>query len=251
MTTPSRLSELDAFRGIAAMSVLLAHYTTVYQTIYGNHEVLIYFQHGGLGINLFFMISGFVIYLSLGKAKTSLDFIVGRFSRLYPTYWIAIGLTFTIVALFGLPGQAVSLRNALINLTMIEPWFSVPYVDGVYWTLAVELAFYAIMLILYMNNLLKKIEVLAVGWLAIIYSTRILCYFLNVKLPFMLMAAILFWWGQFFIAGIMFYKIKNKQSSYYHHVIIVVCFLFSITSMVTIGELIINSIYFIYFVMTN
>jgi peptidoglycan/LPS O-acetylase OafA/YrhL len=98
MSKQNRLFELDVLRGIAALGVVMYHYTTHYDELYGHSQkVLIYFPFGQYGVELFFIISGFVIFMSLERTKSSLDFIVGRFSRLYPAYWTAVILTFTIV----------------------------------------------------------------------------------------------------------------------------------------------------------
>jgi peptidoglycan/LPS O-acetylase OafA/YrhL len=240
MSNSSRLLELDALRGIAAISVVLYHYTTVFRATYGHHDLLIYFPYGGYGVNLFFIISGFVIFLTLEKVATGLDFIVGRFSRLFPAYWIAIGLTSSVVFVFGLPGQEVELKNILINLTMLEQWLNTPYIDEVYWSLSLELSFYVLMFILYKSNMLKRIEIFAITWLILFYIIRVIKYIMGFNLSIMLLRTSLFWWVHLFIAGIIFYKIKNKQSSFYHHAIIGSCLLYSISSGLNIIELIIN-----------
>ena len=87
--------ELDALRGIAAFSVVLFHYTARYDSIYGHSNRLLFkFNYGHLGVNLFFIISGFVIFMTLDRTKSVIDFVVARFSRLYPAYWTALALTF-------------------------------------------------------------------------------------------------------------------------------------------------------------
>ncbi len=87
--------------------------------------------------------------MSLERTKRSLDFVVGRFSRLYPAYWAAVILTFTILSITSSPGKGPSWSKALINLTMLQVFFNVGDLDGVYWTLGVELSFYIIMFALY------------------------------------------------------------------------------------------------------
>jgi peptidoglycan/LPS O-acetylase OafA/YrhL len=85
-------------------------------------------------VNLFFIISGFVIFMTLNATKRPMDFLVGRFSRLFPTYWAAIAVTFLITAVLGLPGRTVSAVEALANFIMLHGWFGIPHVDGVYWS---------------------------------------------------------------------------------------------------------------------
>jgi peptidoglycan/LPS O-acetylase OafA/YrhL len=100
-------------------------------------------RHGHYGVNLFFIVSGYVIFMTLHRTREPMDFVVSRFSRLYPAYWVAVGLTFAVTALLGLPGKEVSFGQALGNLLMFHGLLGVPDVDNVYWTLQVELLFYA------------------------------------------------------------------------------------------------------------
>jgi peptidoglycan/LPS O-acetylase OafA/YrhL len=174
--TSNRFLELDVFRGIAALSVVLYHYTNWYNVNYKHSpELHFYFPLGHHGVELFFLISGFVILLTLERTERSWDFIISRFSRLYPTYWAAIILTFTVVAITQLPiNPPVSFWDALFNLTMLQSFFKIPHVDGAYWTLTVELCFYITMFVVYRTKLLKHIEVIATGWFVIA-----LCYSLT------------------------------------------------------------------------
>jgi len=65
-----RLVELDALRGIAATLVMLFHYTSQYERLYG-HEAAPAFTvpWGHYGVNLFFMISGYVIFMTLHRIR--------------------------------------------------------------------------------------------------------------------------------------------------------------------------------------
>ncbi len=98
--------------------------------------------YGEEGVRLFFVISGFVIALSL-RRSTLRGFAVARFVRLFPTYWVCLVITLVVVTASGLPGQRRSLAELLANLTMLQPFAQITSLDGSYWTLAVELAFYA------------------------------------------------------------------------------------------------------------
>jgi peptidoglycan/LPS O-acetylase OafA/YrhL len=141
----NRLVELDALRGIAALSVVVFHYTTHYAKLYSHTAPWpIDFSVGRYGVELFFMISGYVIYLTLDKTGTPQEFIVSRFSRLYPVYWMAVLLTYSITSILSLPGYQISPTDALINLSMVQELATVPHVDNVYWTLQRELGFYVL-----------------------------------------------------------------------------------------------------------
>lgn len=155
----TRVVEVDALRGLAALSVVLFHYTTRFAELYGTGPLpTVAFPLGHYGVNLFFIISGFVIFMTLERTRRPLDFVVSRFSRLFPAYWVAVPLTFAVTSVFGLPGKEVEALQAVQNLAMIHSLFRVPHVDGVYWTLEVELLFYAGMLGLFMLGRLHRVH---------------------------------------------------------------------------------------------
>lgn len=137
-----RLRSLDGLRGIAAVAVVIYHYLYVAPETWGAlAEPLAPARFGAQGVQLFFVISGFVITMSLRRG-TIRDFIASRISRLFPLYWFAVLLTAAALTIFGLPGRYISAGQVAINLTMIQSYFGVEHIDGVYWTLAIELAFY-------------------------------------------------------------------------------------------------------------
>ncbi|NOX92440.1 MAG: acyltransferase [Gammaproteobacteria bacterium] len=217
MKMKQRYSELDAIRGIAALMVVIYHYTIRYGEIYDYPvQPAFSFELGHFGVQLFFMVSGFVIFLTLDKTVHAADFIISRLSRLYPAYWIAVILTFSIVYLFSLPGREVGIESAIINLTMLQKWFRVANVDGVYWTLAVELSFYMIMFFIFVTNKLEKITLISLVWLCIIIFSKYLEIYQSVHIHWVIKLMFLLDYGNLFIAGIMFYKImhENKASSY-------------------------------------
>jgi peptidoglycan/LPS O-acetylase OafA/YrhL len=151
--------EVDALRGIAALAVVLFHFSTRYQQVYpGPNVPSLSFAHGHYGVNLFFIISGFVIFMTLSRTRRPLDFVVSRFSRLFPAYWAAVALTFVVVSAFGLPGRELTLNQALANLFMVHNFAGVPHVDAVYWTLEIELLFYATMLALFASGHLHQVH---------------------------------------------------------------------------------------------
>lgn len=85
---PDRLVEVDALRGVAALAVVLFHYTTRFTDLFQpGVPPAVSFPGGHYGVNLFFIISGFVIFMTLEKTARPLDFVVSRFSRLFPAYW--------------------------------------------------------------------------------------------------------------------------------------------------------------------
>ena len=169
-STPAatRIADLDALRGLAALAVVLFHYTDRFGDLYGHRTApLLAVPWGHYGVQLFFGISGFVIFMTLERTRSLGDFAVSRASRLYPAYWTAILLTTAVVALAGPRELALSPAHIGANFTMLQGFAMIPSVDGVYWTLAVELAFYGAMAALWQWRLLARIEIVLIGWLAL------------------------------------------------------------------------------------
>ncbi|HKY15747.1 MAG TPA: acyltransferase [Microthrixaceae bacterium] len=160
-----RLRALDALRGIAAMAVVVFHYSIGFDGpdyFPGYEKALFAFGGGRYGVSLFFMISGFVILWSLERVRHVGEFAYSRFSRLFPPYWGSM----LIVSAYILFAEQVldagiddklgfTWQQWLANLTMVPTWFGQPELDGAYWTLSVEMTFYLVVGVLYMLGLTK------------------------------------------------------------------------------------------------
>ena len=160
----SRIQGLDVLRGVAAISVVLYHYTTNYQRVFGHSRPpFASLPCGSLGVELFFIISGFVIFMTLEKTQRAGDFVWSRFSRLYPAYWPAVVLTFLVMRHAPTASWRPTAARAVANLSMLQHFAGVGDIDGVYWTLRVELCFYALMLLLFMCGQLRWAELWLLG----------------------------------------------------------------------------------------
>ena len=206
----SRVVELDALRGIAALAVVAFHYTTQYGQQYGHTTPLGFgFPPGNYGVNLFFLISGFVIFMTLERTRTAMDFVVSRFSRLFPAYWAAMALTAVFVYLLGMPEQRLSLRDLLLNLTMMQQILGGEHLDGSYWTLQVELFFYAQMLLWFALGQLKRIHVIILLWLGLAMGygevVQHRMHFSYLARELMILRHI-----PFFALGILFYRLHTR-----------------------------------------
>lgn len=202
-----RLPEIDALRGIAACGVMLFHYVTVFPKFFPklagfSPGVREGFTAGSYGVVLFFVISGFVITLTLDSTRHALDFAVRRFARLYPVYWAAILVTVLFVHMSGETSLAVPLPALLANFTMLHGLLYLPSVDGVYWSLLVELAFYACMLSLWAIGGLRRPERVVLGWLAL----KLLCWLVP-TIPWRLQILFVIEYIPFFLIGILLHRI--------------------------------------------
>jgi peptidoglycan/LPS O-acetylase OafA/YrhL len=213
-TATRRLTGIDSLRGIAAIMVVLFHYTTRYNELYRHTtSTIVSVPLGYLGVNLFFMISGFVIFMTLEKTRYSFDFVVSRFSRLYPAYWAAVALTFLLTYWLGLPGKQVEPKTALLNLTMVHSLFGIAHVDGVYWTLEVELLFYAWAWLAFRLRLLPQVHIL----LATLFVLRFAYFWfetvLHINLPWIAYRLLILNVIPWFAAGIMVYRLASVAAT--------------------------------------
>jgi peptidoglycan/LPS O-acetylase OafA/YrhL len=210
----ARLAELDSLRGVAVLMVLAFHYTTRFGELFP-HVAWGGFALGGYGVHVFFLISGFVIVMTLERSEHAADFLVGRFSRLYPAYWSAILLTSGALWLAGGPLAPPSAPQAAVNLTMLQGFFGVPSVDGAYWSLQVELLFYAMALAAFTAGMLRS-PLLVPAWLvaSAVYASPLWTAHLA-GLPHAGLAARLLAleFAPYFAIGILFYRLYRRQGS--------------------------------------
>jgi peptidoglycan/LPS O-acetylase OafA/YrhL len=142
----SRLAALDGLRLLAAFAVLSFHYTGI-RTKFWDAPAHVVFpslnevsRYGYMGVELFFIISGFVILMT-AYGRSIESFAASRVARLFPAYWAAIVLTFILQELWK-GGRRPTFLDALVNLTMVQDAFNIPHVQGAFWTLWIELKFY-------------------------------------------------------------------------------------------------------------
>ena len=178
-----------------------------------------YFRYGNLGVQLFFLISGFVIFMTLEKTKKAKDFLVSRFSRLYPAYWASIVTTVVVTTLLSVPFQReiFEFEQVVVNFTMLQYWLKIKDVDGAYWTLAVELTFYAIMLFVFLMKKQKFITWICFGWLCLSFC------FAAFEIPFENYINVVFIlkFAPLFVGGIIFYLLKNTPKDIYLHILVI------------------------------
>jgi len=139
-----RILSIQAFRGIAAMLVVLLHLQHVEAKYFSTHT-LDAFQYGWIGVDLFFVVSGVVISLvTVGKFQNqpqAVRFVYHRLARIFPTYWFYY---FVVLAAYLYNPQWISAATGH-HLDVLPSFFLIPcrsYVVGQAWTLSYELYFY-------------------------------------------------------------------------------------------------------------
>ncbi len=222
MSDKLRFYEIDLFRFLAALSVVLFHYT-FRGYAQGEKSVLAFpelgtiFKYGYLGVDLFFMISGFVILLTALNRDVA-GFTISRITRLYPTFWACVTLTALSTLLIGGERYSVHLGQYIANLTMVGELLGVRYVDGVYWSLLIELKFYFLVCLVLALRSIDKIKFIVGGWAA---ATLLLSF---VDAPEVVNFVLFPEWSSYFIAGIIFCLIRLEGISLYKITILTVAY---------------------------
>jgi peptidoglycan/LPS O-acetylase OafA/YrhL len=211
-----RLVGLDALRGAAVLLVLLFHFTTRFDEIYGyagGPPFDVYWGH--VGVSLFFMISGFVIYMTLDGVKRPADFLIYRFSRLYPTYWCAMLMTALFVAIWPVQTgpQPSSALVVALNLMMFHGLFGVASVDGVYWTLEVELLFYLLMLFAWASGLIRQPMRLVSLWAGLSLLSGVLPDVAGIALPYVIQKFLILQYIPEFCVGIIIFLMIGPRTT--------------------------------------
>lgn len=202
-----RLSELDALRGLGALCVLIFHYSTRFHELFPQAaHVPFSFPGGNYRVLLFFTISGFAIFFTLDRIHTVGDFVVNRFARLYPAYLTAMMLTLGVEYLAHATRLLIGPAAILANVTMLQGFAFMPEVDGAYWTLTVEIAFYFCMIALWKFVGLRRLEPALAGWLALRWL-----WWLWPDMPERLIMLLVLRYAPFFILGMLAYRLWSGQ----------------------------------------
>ncbi|WP_244098374.1 acyltransferase family protein [Burkholderia ambifaria] len=206
----SRIPELDVLRFIAATAVVFFHYafrgyaaddlTTMH---YPALEPVA--QYGFLGVHLFFMISGFVILMTVGDGSLK-RFIASRASRLLPAFWVCCTLTFLVALAIGGDRFVVTWPQYLVNMITLGGGFGADPIDGAYWSLGAELRFYRLVGILLIIGQIHRAERWLFVWLV---ATVLVELFPFIKLKGFLVTD----YAGFFIAGAACFLIRARGLS--------------------------------------
>jgi exopolysaccharide production protein ExoZ len=153
-----KFAGVEACRGVAATMVVLYHAARHLDHVYGVPGLMRVFQFGHAGVDLFFVLSGFIIFFvhrdDIDRPDRIGHYAARRFTRILPVYWVA--LTVTIVMRFagghGLPAFSDVAWSAALLPSHNEP------ILGVAWTLQFEIVFYVVFGVLILNRRL--------GWAA-------------------------------------------------------------------------------------
>lgn len=178
-------------------------------------------QYGYLGVQLFFIISGFVIYMS-AEGRKPLDFAVYRAIRLYPSFWVCCLITFLFAVTMGGSAFEVPLSRLLINLTMLADFFDIESVDGSYWSLYIEISFYFLVFLTLKFFGSKHLKNMLMIWLALAF----VAYFHHIGGSLATLGR--FRYTSFFVAGGFFYDIYRNGACKTSVAVISLCWVLSL-----------------------
>ena len=218
-TQQNRFFELDSLRGLAALGVMVFHFTINENAAKLGWE----FRYGVTGVDIFFIISGFVIFLSIQKVRKWQDFAISRVARLYPTFWTCVFITAAVVYVY--QPEHLSWKLILANLTMFPIYFGIENLDGVYWTLLVEMIFYLWILGIFLMKGLGKIVPISIA-----FTTAVIAFHLG-RAYYPVFYEYITWKIQLlnhfplFFSGILFYQLKFKSFTWQYVGLICLCML--------------------------
>lgn len=147
--TPHKITSLELGRFVAAILVVLHHATLIPQEarFLGYQPLNSVFFPGHMGVEFFFVLSGFIIMHAhandLGRPDRLGGYLWRRISRIFVPYWIVLAVLVPMYLLTGMGGAEKRDWSYIVMSAFLVPQTSQP-VLGVAWTLTHEVLFYAI-----------------------------------------------------------------------------------------------------------
>lgn len=143
----TRLASPQIFRGIAATWVVVFHANSLSESLCGRHTDSGIVRSGHIGVDFFFVLSGFIIYLiherDVGVASSTRRYFLKRFARIFPLVFIVNTIKLAYMMMFsglGVPSQKLNV-NTILGSYLLLPDTN-PWIHDVMWTLSYEMWFY-------------------------------------------------------------------------------------------------------------
>lgn len=181
-----RLDFIDFTRGIAALVVLISH--AGFEVGYFDKLGVGYswINLGQIGVISFFLVSGFVIPLSLDQAQSIPSFIIRRIFRLYPLFLVLIIATIALqsIGIF-YPSKIAGnyIPVIFLNLAFLVDYTGYPNIVPNSWTLSVEVIWYVFFGALFYLKIYKRPILLALLVTALFSVTALGSMYLKQRLP--------------------------------------------------------------------
>ncbi len=156
-TKRRRIVELDVLWAMAAINLMLFHFTFVFADKYGFSQPIGWsYPFGKYGVELFFMLSGLVNSMTLLSKRKSGDFLVARLIRIGPPFWAVMLVNALLVFTLPLSMSPPTAQQWLANVTIAPGLFGQACIEPVTWTLQIELLFYGLLLLLFLSGWLER-----------------------------------------------------------------------------------------------
>lgn len=215
---------------------MIFHFTVRWDDVidYGKYFTNPVWDYGWIGVQLFFIISGFVVTYTLSKSKNAKEFILKRITRIYPALWIILPIVylFQLLTPYSNLKDRSTISNLLGSMTLVPPTilnlanlFSFDWLTLVLWSLKVEMIFYIACAILY--NYLSHIKVVSFISYICIASSLLLILDYELKLDnryfdsvIKLVLALGFNYLPWFTIGMLCYKQKILLSNELYRIIL-------------------------------
>lgn len=210
-----RFAILDPLRMVAALAVVLYHFSIYFHD--KDSALSNIAKFGYLGVNFFFLLSGFVI-MSSAQNRSAFEFAFARALRLYPAFIIC--LLFTLAVVYLLNGEKYSFAEVLANGTILNDYLGIQNIDGVYWTLQAELKFYGCVFLLLLSGAFTYWRYWLSAWLLLAVT-----YFFW-KQPFFLGWFINPAYSFYFIGGVSTYLLYKNYNDRQVQLIFIVSLVF-------------------------
>ena len=224
-----RVEALDLLRGLAVLAVVLFHYG--FRGAVGDEgftaislpALVPFVKYGSLGVQLFFVISGFVIAYS-AERRSALEFGIARIGRIYPAFIVCMTVTFIATLVIGAPHFEASAAQWLANLAIAAPALHRPFMDGAYWSLVYEMTFYTwIALFIRAGWFPRHLDLIVAAWMVLAV--------LNRELHFaVLQRGLLTDQSGFFAAGLVIYGLYRGRQD------LTIKLLLALSTVVAIGQ---------------
>ncbi|AGF78690.1 putative acyltransferase [Desulfocapsa sulfexigens DSM 10523] len=179
MQQQDRIQNIQALRGVAVLFVVFLHLFSV-ERKYGGLETILpdILQFGIFGVDMFFVISGFVmVTVTRGKFRNfrhAVTFIYRRLSRIYPLYWV---YTLLVLVVFLIQPSWVNSKQGN-HISILESFLLIPshYLPLVMvgWTLIHEIYFYTVFSLALLFSSEKRLPFVLVGWGGIVVLGSVL-----------------------------------------------------------------------------
>ncbi|MGE7182776.1 acyltransferase family protein [Peribacillus sp. NPDC006672] len=237
----SRYEEFDSLRGLAALIVLIGHYLMVYPA-YANYKydsnspymiylfketpLRLFFSSGNESVILFFVLSGFVLYLSVTSAKFRYStYLIKRVFRIYIPYLVAISLAILAKRLlshidlpfitdwFSKSWTALDTPSLLIEHLLFIGQFNTDAYNNVIWSLVHEMRISIVFPVLVLLFIRRKLKY-SLLWLFVLIFSSTVCLYLFGSSVDITSIILSFHYSTLFLMGAMLAKYRHTLFAY-------------------------------------